>query len=68
MLSTETRLRLVSIANKIAEDQEVGLSDMVFITKWSRKNRFAQDLLTSAREGYVWGGINPGESKWKGAR
>lgn len=49
MLSTETRLRLEAIANKIVSGEEVSLSEMEWAQKWADHNRSAYSLLNKAR-------------------
>jgi hypothetical protein len=49
MLSTQYRLRLEGICNKIAKHEEVGLEDMIWAEKLSKANRSAATLLRQAR-------------------
>jgi len=50
MLSTEYRLRLEFICNKIAKGEEVQLSDMIWADKLAKANRSAGEMLRKARE------------------
>ena len=45
MLSTQTRLRLEKIAQKIENGDEVSLEDMIFAEKWSNTNRSAAEII-----------------------
>ena len=49
MLSTETRLRLENIAQRISTGGEVSYEDMVWATKWSQHNRSAASILRRAQ-------------------
>ncbi len=49
MLSTQYRLRLEGICNKIARHEEVGLEDMIWAEKLGKANRSAATLLRQAR-------------------
>ena len=49
MLSTQYRLRLEEICNKIARHEEVGLEDMIWAEKLGKANRSAATLLRQAR-------------------
>ena len=49
MLSTAYRLRLEGICKSIASGQEVGLEDMIWAEKLSKKNTSARGRLSSAR-------------------
>ena len=49
MLSTQYRLRLEEICNKIARHEEVGLEDMIWAEKLAKANRSAATLLRQAR-------------------
>ena len=49
MLSTAYRLRLEGICKSIASGQEVGLEDMIWAEKLSKKNTSARGMLSSAR-------------------
>ena len=49
MLSTQYRLRLEGICNKIARHEEVGLEDMIWAEKLGKANRSAATMLRQAR-------------------
>ena len=49
MLSTAYRLRLEGICKAIALGQEVGLEDMIWAEKLSKRNTSARGMLSSAR-------------------
>ena len=49
MLSTETRLRLEAIAQKIQNNQEVSFEEMEWAQKWADHNRSAASILSKAR-------------------
>ena len=49
MLSTAYRLRLEGICKSIASGQEVGLEDMIWAEKLSKKNTSARGMCSSAR-------------------
>ena len=49
MLSTQYRLRLEGICDKIALHEEVGLEDMIWAEKLSKANRSASTMLRQAR-------------------
>ena len=49
MLSTQYRLRLEAICKKIATNQEVVLTDMIWAEKLSKANTSARGMLSSAR-------------------
>lgn len=49
MLSTEYRLRLQFICNRIAKQQEVQLTDVIWAEKLAKANRSAAELLRKAR-------------------
>ena len=49
MLSTQYRLRLEVICDKIAKHQEVGLDDMIWAEKLAKANRTAATILRQAR-------------------
>lgn len=49
MLSTQYRLRLESICNKIVNHEEVSLEDMIWAEKLSKANRTAGTMLRQAR-------------------
>ena len=49
MLSTQYRLRLESICQKIAQHEEVSLEDMIWAEKLANANRTAGTMLRQAR-------------------
>ena len=49
MLSTQYRLRLEAICNKIATGDEVSLEDMIWAEKLAKANRSASTILRQAR-------------------
>jgi hypothetical protein len=49
MLSTQYRLRLEEICNKIATHEEVSLEDMIWAEKLAKSNRSAATILRQAR-------------------
>ena len=49
MLSTQYRLRLEDICKSIAAGQEVGIEDMIWAEKLSKRNTSARGMLSSAR-------------------
>ena len=49
MLSTQYRLRLEGICNKIAKQEEVSLEDMIWAEKLAKANRSAATILRQAR-------------------
>jgi len=49
MLSTQYRLRLEAICEKIAKGESVELSDMIWAEKLSKSNRSAATILRQAR-------------------
>ena len=49
MLSTEYRLRLEYICNRISKGEEVKLKDMIWADKLARANRSAGEMLRKAR-------------------
>ncbi len=49
MLSTQYRLRLEGICNKIAKQEEVSLEDMIWAEKLAKANRTAGTMLRQAR-------------------
>lgn len=60
MLSTETRLRLEFIAERISNHAEVSLEDMTWATKWAAHNRHAATILRKARREAYQGKAAPG--------
>lgn len=55
MLSTDVRLRLEFIADRIANHGEVSLAEMTFIQKWADHNRAAAEILRRARRTSIQG-------------
>jgi hypothetical protein len=49
MLSTQYRLRLEAICERIAKGEEVGLEDMIWAEKLAKSNRSAATILRQAR-------------------
>ena len=49
MLSTQYRLRLEAICNKIVKHEEVSLEDMIWAEKLAKVNRSAGTMLRQAR-------------------
>jgi len=49
MLSTQYRLRLEAICEKIAKHKEVSLEDMIWAEKLAKSNRSAATILRQAR-------------------
>lgn len=49
MLSTQYRLRLENICNKISLGEEVSLEDMIWAEKLAKANRSASTILRQAR-------------------
>jgi hypothetical protein len=49
MLSTQYRLRLEAICQRIALHEEVGLDDMIWAEKLAKSNRSAATILRQAR-------------------
>jgi len=49
MLSTEYRLRLEYICNRISKNEEVQLTDMIWADKLAKANRSAGEMLRKAR-------------------
>jgi hypothetical protein len=60
MLSTDTRLKLESICNRIENHEEVTFEEMTFIQKWSDHNRIANRMLNQARRVAAMGKPDPG--------
>lgn len=59
MLSTETRLRLEEIAQRIRNGEEVSYVDMVWATKWAEHNRSASSILRRAQREAINGPAHP---------
>lgn len=49
MISTNTRLQVEYICNRIANGAEVPLAEMTWIQKWASSNRTVYEMLRSAR-------------------
>ena len=49
MLSTQYRLRLEGICDKIVKGEEVSLTDMIWVEKLSKANRSAATILRQAK-------------------
>ena len=60
MLSTETRLRIENICNRIENHEEVTFEDMTWIQKWADHNRIAHRMLNQARRVAAMGKPIPG--------
>lgn len=60
MLSTETRKRLETIAEKIANHQEVSFEEMQWAQKWADHNRSAASIMRRARRTAINGEAEEG--------
>ena len=60
MLSTDTRLKLEDICNRIENHEEVSFEEMTWIQKWSDHNRIANRMLNQARRIAAQGKPEPG--------
>lgn len=60
MLSTDTRVKLQDIAERISINEEVSFEEVSLIQKWSNHNRHAYELLQRARRRAVMGEPEPG--------
>jgi hypothetical protein len=60
MLSTDTRLRLEAIAERIKNKQEVSFEEMTWAQKWADNNRSAARILNQARREAIQGKTEPG--------
>lgn len=60
MLSTDTRLRLEAIAERIKNHEDVSFEEMQFIQKWADHNRVAARILNQARREAIQGKPEPG--------
>lgn len=49
MLSTQTRLKIEEICDRIKTGQPVSLEDITYVQKWADHNRAAATLLNQAR-------------------
>lgn len=55
MLSTENRLKLQDIANRIAKSEEVSFAEREFIQKWANHNRSVYEMLRRAQREAFYG-------------
>jgi hypothetical protein len=55
MFSTEARLKLQGIANKIAKGEEVSLSESILIQKWADRHRSVYEMLRKAKRQAFYG-------------
>ena len=55
MLSTETRIKLQNIADRIAKGEEVSLSESVLIHKWADHNRSVYEMLRKSKREAFYG-------------
>jgi hypothetical protein len=62
MLSTEYRLRLEFICNKIINGEEVKLEDMIWADKLAKANRSAGEMLRRARRVAMNPDVQEGQS------
>ena len=60
MISTDVRLRLEFIADRIANHGEVSLTEMAWAQKWADHNRYAAKILNQARRIAAQGKPEPG--------
>ena len=60
MLSTDTRLKIENICNRIENHEEVSFEEMMWISKWSDHNRIANRMLNQARRVAAQGKPEPG--------
>jgi hypothetical protein len=60
MLSTDTRLQLQTIADRISRNDEVSFEEISLIQKWSDHNRHAYEILQKARRRAISGEPEPG--------
>ncbi len=60
MLSTDTRLQLQDIADRISRHEEISLKEISLIQKWSDHNRHAYEILQKARRRAISGEPEPG--------
>lgn len=49
MLSTETRLKLQSICDRISCREEISLSESILVSKWADRHRTVYEMLRRAR-------------------
>lgn len=59
MLSTETRLRLEDIANRIATSQPVSFEERAWASKWADHNRSASSIMRRAQREAINGPSHP---------
>jgi hypothetical protein len=55
MLSTQTRLRLENIAERIKNHESVSFEEMTWAQKWADHNRHASKILSQARRVSIQG-------------
>jgi hypothetical protein len=60
MLSTQTRLRLENIAERIKRHENVTFEEMTWAQKWADHNRSAAKILNQARRISIQGKPEPG--------
>lgn len=60
MLSTQTRLRLEGIAEKIKKGESVSFEEMQWAQKWADNHRTAARILNQARRVAIQGEPEPG--------
>ena len=61
MLSTDVRLKVEFICQRIAKGHEVQLSDMQWIQKWANRNHSVEAMLRKARRAAI-NGEQPADS------
>jgi len=59
MLSTNVRLKVEFICQRISKGQEVALSDMQWIQKWANRNHSVESMLRKARRVSINGDAAP---------
>jgi hypothetical protein len=59
MLSSDTRLKLEFIADRIAKGAPVSLEEMTWAQKWANHNRSAASILSRARRQALQGDAHP---------
>jgi hypothetical protein len=55
MLSTQTRLKVEFLCQRIESGQPVTLADMTWLTKWAKSNRSVHEMVQKARRRAVNG-------------
>jgi hypothetical protein len=55
MLSTQTRLKVEFLCQRIEAGQPVTLADMTWLTKWAKSNRSVHEMVQKARRRAVNG-------------